>query len=338
MYCRFFIPFSGTEGHTVKTRIGWQSHNSPSSPASSEYSHSHILAAALSHSTRRTYSAAIKSVYSFIRRAHPKALLFPAASKYIIAYITFASNRGLSPSTITSQLSVVSYLHKLASLPDPNQRFLIQKMLAGARKLKPQSDVRLPITPNILRLLIQAVDATAEAPYYNVMLKAMFLLAFHALLRVGEFTTTSTSGQQHTLQHKDVQLVSREETFSLLVTMHSFKHSRQPTSLDIAPQRGPLCPVTAYQNYMLVRGKQQGPLFMFPNHAPVTRNFFINQLNSALRWAKLDPRYYKGHGFRLGAATTAAANGMSEPQIEAMGRWHSKAYKKYIRIPTLSLI
>jgi integrase len=230
----------------------------------------------------------------------------------------------------------VSYWHKLAGVTDPNQHFLVQKMLAGARKLKPQRDVRLPITPDILRLLIRAVDATSEAPYYNVMVKAMFLLAFHALLRVGEFTITNSS-QQHTLQYDEVELQSRNSICSLVVTMNSFKHSHHaPTYLHIAAQAGPLCPVTAYQKYKSMRGISKGPLFIFPDKTPVTRSFFVSQLNTALLWAKLDPKLYKGHGFRLGAATTAAANGLSESQIEAMGRWHSKAYKKYIRIQTLT--
>ena len=251
----------------------------------------------------------------------------------MIQYITYAFNRAQSPSTITSQLSAVSYLHKLAGVTDPNQHFLVRKMMAGARKLKPQRDVRLPITTAILRLLIQAVDATAESPFYNVLLKAMFLLAFHALLRVGEFTT-ATSGPQHTLQYGDVALHSGAAHSSLVVTMNSSKHSHSPTHLQLTAKPGPLCPVRAYQNYACLRGRSPGPLFIFPDGTPVSRSFFAGQLNTALRWAKLDPNRYKGHGFRLGAATTAAENGMSETQIQAMGRWKSTAYKKYIRIQT----
>jgi len=44
---------------------------------------------------------------------------------------------------------------------------------------------------------------------------------------------------------------------------------------------------------------------------------------------------YKCHRFWIGAATTASSQGMSESQIEAMGRWQSNTYKRYIRIPTL---
>jgi hypothetical protein len=43
------------------------------------------------------------------------------------------------------------------------------------------------------------------------------------------------------------------------------------------------------------------------------------------------------HRNRIGAATTAWAKGFSEEQIQQMGRWNSKAFKKFIRIPLLSL-
>jgi hypothetical protein len=265
-------------------------------------------------------------------------VLFPTPPAYIIEYITFAVNRGLAPGTITSQLSAVSYCHKLVGVPDPNQHFVVQKMLAGARKLKPQCDARLPITPDVLHLLIRAVDVTSEAPYYNVLIKSMFLLAFHAFLRVGEFTFVN-SDQRHTLQYADVHLQTQQSTRSLVVKMSSFKHSGQtPTYLQIASQPGPLCPVAAYLRYSQMRGASKGPLYIFPDKTPVSRAFFTEQLNMALRWARLDPKHYKGHSFRLGAATTAAANGMSEARIEAMGRWHSKAYKKYIRIQIATVV
>jgi len=140
---------------------------------------------------------------------------------------------------------------KLAGVSDPIQQFLVQKMLVGARKLKPQCDVRLPITPDIFRLLIKAVDATLTAPYYNSMLKAIFLFTFHALLRVEEFTITNTSDPHHTLQLGDVSFLSKDSTESLSITMNSYKHChRSPTVLHIAIQDGILCPVATYQKYI----------------------------------------------------------------------------------------
>jgi len=41
---------------------------------------------------------------------------------------------------------------------------------------------------------------------------------------------------------------------------------------------------------------------------------------------------YKSHSFRIGAASLAAEQGLSDAQIWLMGRWKSNAFKQYIWI------
>jgi hypothetical protein len=71
--------------------------------------------------------------------------------------------------------------------------------------------------------------------------------------------------------------------------------------------------------------------------APITISFFNSQLQLSLKFAGLNVKNYKTHSFRIGAATTAWAKGFSEEQIQQMGRWNSKTFKKFIRIPLWSL-
>lgn len=64
--------------------------------------------------------------------------------------------------------------------------------------------------------------------------------------------------------------------------------------------------------------------------------FFTDLLNRSLRTCGLHPALYKGHSFRIGAASFAADRGMSDAQLRALGRWKSNAFLKYIRIPSIS--
>ena len=52
---------------------------------------------------------------------------------------------------------------------------------------------------------------------------------------------------------------------------------------------------------------------------PIKRSIFAEQLNRALRFCNLDPTLYKAHSFRKGAATWAAAKGLSDAQIHHLG-------------------
>jgi hypothetical protein len=73
------------------------------------------------------------------------------------------------------------------------------------------------------------------------------------------------------------------------------------------------------------------------DNTPVLRQYFTAQLRLALKFNDLDLSRYQTHSFRIGTATTAAASGYTEIQIQNMGRWKSNAFRKYIRIPSITL-
>lgn len=75
---------------------------------------------------------------------------------------------------------------------------------------------------------------------------------------------------------------------------------------------------------------------MSANKSPVSRAEFVNTLSIAIKYCGLDPSRYKGHSFRIGAASYAADAGVSDAQIRALGRCKSNAFLKYIRTPALS--
>ena len=86
--------------------------------------------------------------------------------------------------------------------------------------------------------------------------------------------------------------------------------------------------------YLKVRGKVPGPLFCSQDGQPVLRSQFTSELNTVLSFCGLNPALYKGHSFRIGAATSAAERGLSDAQIRQLGRWKSNAFHKYIRVTT----
>ena len=92
-----------------------------------------------------------------------------------------------------------------------------------------------------------------------------------------------------------------------------------------------LCPVTALLAYLAIRGSGPGFLFLFSDRRPLTKQRFIQRVRQALSAIGVDSSQYAGHSFRIGAATTASARGLSESTIQMLGRWQSSAYQLYIR-------
>jgi hypothetical protein len=83
-----------------------------------------------------------------------------------------------------------------------------------------------------------------------------------------------------------------------------------------------MCPCTHLINFLRMRKHSSPlePLFSFMDGQPVPKSFFTQHLRSALAFCNLDLQRYQSHSFRIGAATTAAALGFSELQIQSMGR------------------
>ncbi len=74
------------------------------------------------------------------------------------------------------------------------------------------------------------------------------------------------------------------------------------------------------------QGKQPGPLFAWPPGAPVTRIFLHAHLKDTFKFVGQDPKLYRGHSFRIGAATWSFQKGMLDDQIKRLGRWKSSAF------------
>ena len=110
-----------------------------------------------------------------------------------------------------------------------------------------------------------------------------------AFLRIGEVTV---NGKDHNNLVRLPQL-----------TILQYKHSNNGRPFMIYIHKEVSCLVKAILDYVSTRGSFNGPLFCWLDGAPITRSFFVEQLNRALRVCNLDPALYKSHSFRIGAAT-----------------------------------
>ena len=233
-----------------------------------------LLNGALSEGTKKAYRRAVTSYADFSKANFPTSPIFPAPTGVLAAFIAQLNTEHYALTTLLTYMSALSYVHKQAGMPDPAQHFIIKKLLAGTHKLSDKPDTRLPISSAVLYKIVDSTLFIVSSAYLRHMLQSMFLLAFHAFLRIGEITVHSRNKCDSVVQLGDVSISDT----GILLVMSQFKHntSGRPVTLSILPTKDRYCPVHSLSQFLKVRGPAKGPLFAFVNTSPVCRNFFFN--------------------------------------------------------------
>ena len=296
----------------------------------------HILSNSLAASSVTTYRRALTLLSKFSTINFPSQLYLPTSSALLANFIGYLYTQNLAPSTILTYISAISFINKIQGFPDPGRSFIVKKLIVGIQREKSCPDARLPITTSILHTLLHHVHLAVHLSYDIFLYKAIFLIAFHGFFRMGELIPRNIDYFHKVVQMADVSFCRKEDKIlSCTIKLNYWKGNitKRLAGIEIsAIQPANICPVGNLVAFLSVRGSVPGPLFCKANGSPCSRHELSNVLNNTLRFSALDVSRFKGHSFRIGAATSAAAAGCSDAEIQTFGRWKSSAYKKYIRI------
>ena len=257
----------------------------------------------------------------------------PISVPLLLWFIAHLFAGGAAPASIISVVAALSYFNKVNGFADPAKNFVVAKALAGARGMRSRFDIRLPVTGAILGRLVHALPIVFSCHYTCIIMKAMMVLAFAAFLGVGEMVPRTLSDDAHCLQYGDVPV--GRDTISII--FRSFKHSNRQGPQLVSVSLGEITGSTlhagrALQEFLAIRPSSAGVLFLLHDGSPMLRRQFDAWLKQLLTFCDLDTNQFKGHSFRIGAASAAALRGDSDAKIRAAGRWSSDAFKKYIRL------
>ena len=207
--------------------------------------------------------------------------------------------------------------------PWPSRSFFVnclhlQCLLRGIKRVQgPASPMRPPITVDHLKAIQRSFDLSTRD---HVMLWAACCLAFFGFLRAGEFTVNSAFDPNTHMTVSDLQADSLVNPSCFKVRIKCSKTDPFRVGCDIYLGRGSgsVCAITALGSYLSLRGSAPGPLFMFSDGRPLTRQQPSSSLQSILHGAEYSGSY-SGHSFRIGAAKTAAARGVPDHLIKTLG-------------------
>ena len=174
--------------------------------------------------------------------------------------------------------------------------------------------------------------------FEHCMLWAACCLGFFGFLRAGEFTVNSAFDPATHLTLQDLQVDSMTNPSCIRVSIKCSKTDPFRKGCVIYLGRGrSICPLVAIMAYLNLRGPAPGPLFIHQNGLPLTCQQLSAFLSEIMSAAGI-PGTLSGHMFRIGAATSAAQQGIPDHLIKTLGRWSSDAYQLYVRMPIATLI
>jgi len=270
---------------------------------------------------------------------HENGGCFPAKVTWLIEWLCSLAGT-IKVKTIKLYLSgLKSYQLDLGieclAFTDPR----VERTIQGIKRdhNEPEQRTRTPLTrPYLLRILryLPAPD------YDNTMLYAAFTLAFAGFLRVGEFTyreadrELGASFPKWFLTKQHIGVPAGESYMELTLPASKTDPFRKGITLTIAASGDIGCPVEAMRRLQAIdqHRPRSAPLFCvgrYQQHA-FTREHVVRSLQQIAITAGLGEGIWNGHSFRRGAATWAAQAGISEGEIQILGRWRSDAYKAYI--------
>ena len=242
---------------------------------------------------------------------------------------------GLMASSISGHLSAIAYGLSIRGLPDVTKEFLILRMLKGIRKQRPTCDIRIPITDIHLHNLLDVLRRGVKDYYLSILYQTIFSWAWHACMRVSEYTEGNAS--DHGLKRQNIAGIrSGGQVTSYRVKFQSFKHCPQtfPDMIMIPSKDPSICPVRPMNIYLFMRGDQEGPLFI-DHRGPITRKKVADNLRTCAGILGWNQDRIQTHSFRIGRASAWAEEGYSALQIRVKGRWFSNAFEKYLRTPVV---
>ena len=277
----------------------------------------HLVNAALSDASKANYRRVRQSYLHFAQALQiTRWTQLPIPSEALCLYLSHRFQKGLKGSSFAGEASAIAYLHKLNSLPDPSENFVVKKLLAGAHKLNPSADTRVPITLHVLKKMVTTLPLAGLTFYETILYKAVYSVAYFGLFRLGELIPCTKTNQALVLQCGNVHFDNQQHADAVITLRHSKNlKNAQPVLVRIERQEGIACPVQALWDFLCLRGNTAGPLFSSPTGEAVCRSHFSQHMDMVLNRAGFQSGLFKGHSFRIGRASDCSAQGVSEGHL-----------------------
>ena len=304
---------------------------------------------ALARNTWSTYNTSM-NMLSRCNQELGTTLGLPMSETDTTIFVGWLLDKGLSSATISSYLSGLRQKQISLGLGGDSLRSpLINQVITGRKnqenvgKITGQASDRIPVTPKVLLLIKKDLKLSTLGKQEKLLIWSACTLMFFGAFRGGELLAKKerTFDPVTVLLTEDIQLktlmVNQQRVQLLQVKLKCEKTNRSgaATIVDVYASQSATCPVAAWKKLQSFQPSvPKLPAFMTDQNTAFTCNRFNRYL------ADFNKKYFNqpgkslsAHCFRAGMATMLAKIGFTDSEIMCSGRWSSKAFQEYIKLP-----
>ena len=304
----------------------------------------------LSKGTWSSYKSALKALKACsVETACPMS--FPLGQKEVLTFVAWMTKRGLAAKTANVYLAGIRQCHLVKGVELPVLRTPVVNLVLEGKKhketeiKKTEGDTsRLPMTPTLLKILKEEIRTSTLVTEDKLLLWTVATLAFNGGFRIHELLARKVASYDplSTLLGKDIKLkncrVGGKKIRTLQILIKSEKKDRigVGTIVDVYESEGPLCPIKAFLKWEKVSSWKlsKKPAFVDSTGKALTGRKFNAHLDKFLSSATAgSSRKVTSHSFRSGIATLMGQLGFDDDAIKAIGRWSSRCFEDYLKLP-----
>lgn len=317
-------------------------------------SHKKLLETAANYSLSKKSWSSYKTAEKMLRKCQEEtgtSIKLPMKEKDVLLFLAWLMERGLQARTISTYLSGIRMLHLRCGCYVPTIRSeLVKQILEGrihidavSRRLE-EKPIRLPVTPTILKLIKLELKSSDLSKEDKRLLWVVATVGFAGGFRVHELLAVREAkfDPLFTLLGSDIAIKAMKlngrtvETIQIKLKSQKTDRIGVDMIVDVYESGGALCPVRACKKWMASSSQlsDSKPAFRLGSGKPLTGKKYNSYLKKLLeKHLNYEKERITSHSFRAGIATLMGQMGFADQEIQALGRWSSKAFEAYLKLP-----
>ncbi len=280
-----------------------------------------------------------------------ESMELPLGQAQVLRFVNWLmKERQAKHGTICSYLAGLRQLHVVKGLEGTVIRSeLVNLVLAGRKnqevlekKKGDQKKGRLPVTMAVMKLIKAALREKKMEVNKKLAIWAICCLAFNGSLRIHELLCREERrfDPQFSLLNRDIKIVRDQaegkEVILLWLKWPKEDKAGQGVEVEIFESGNEVCPVKALRKWWLCAGCRQPeqPAFVQANGQAWTGKLFNKELQELVGpHIGREEGSITSHSFRSGVPSMLGRTGHSDEQLKSIGRWSSRAFEHYVKLP-----